>query len=228
LAAARKIWRYRLFTLPIIALGLAGSFYVFAVMSPNYEAGATYILVNPPPPPTPDQIARDPELEHVNADNPYLRFSGQTVLVQVLASRLSSSEGRKRLAAKGADPDYVAAPSPNFGLGAPILEITGTGASPAAAIRSTHLVGAAIAEELDRMQEVRRVAKPYRIRAETAVPANHARLKAAGKLSTLAAVFALGTILMFIVISVLDAIDEVRRDPARNQERAEWPLQAQP
>ena len=213
----RKLWKYKLFTLPIVALVLAGSFYVVAVKAPTYEARSTYILVNPPPPPTETQIARDPALGRVNSDNPYMRYSDQTVLVQVLSSRLNSEEGRRSLAEQGANPNYTAESSPEFGLSAPILRISGTGTTPAAAVRTADLVGLAVTRQLDRMQASRGVDKRYRIKTEAVVAAHDATLKASGKLRALDAVFALGTILMFIVISVLDATSALRAERARNR-----------
>ena len=52
LLIARKIWRYRLVTLPVIALTLLGLFYVMAVKAPEYKVSSSYVLINPPPPPT--------------------------------------------------------------------------------------------------------------------------------------------------------------------------------
>jgi hypothetical protein len=36
LRIVRKIWRYKLLTLPILALVIAGSYYVMAVKPPTY------------------------------------------------------------------------------------------------------------------------------------------------------------------------------------------------
>jgi capsular polysaccharide biosynthesis protein len=206
----RKVWKYRLATLPIVLCVVVGAVYVIAIKPPVYEAAATYILVNPPPPPTQEQIARNPALGSVDADNPYTRFSDSSVLVQVLASRLNSEEGRRGLAARGADPNYTVAPSAEFGFSAPILQITGTGTNPAAAVNTANLVGLALTNELDRMQEIRSVNKEYRIKTEAVVAPHDAKLKASGKLRALVAVLALGTILLFIAISVLDAVSGVR------------------
>jgi len=251
-----KIWRYKLVTIPIFASVLLGAFYVVAVTAPTYEASATYILVNPPPPPTDAQIARDPSLGRVKDDNPYTRFSDQAVLVQVLASRLTSDQTRRVLIARGADANYIAAPSAEFGFSAPILQITGTGTTAAAAVTTTNVVGAALTQELDQMQAVRGVTKGYRITAEAVVAAHDAKLKPSGKLRSLVAVLVLGTILMFMAISVLDALSTLRAqwvrgrtaasddvedsvEPPRtlhrdapsftdpNSEASQWPLEAQ-
>jgi hypothetical protein len=208
----RKIWKYKLATLPIFALILAGAVYVIAVAAPTYEAGSTYILVAPPPPPTDDQIARNPALGRINPDNPYTRYSDQSVLVQILASRLNSDETRRSLAKQGADPNYTVAPSAEFGFSAPIMQITGTGTTAAGAINTAHLVGQGLVRELDRMQRERKVDELYRIKTEAVVTAHDATLKASGKLRSLVAVLALGGILLFIVISVLDALSALRAE----------------
>jgi hypothetical protein len=213
----RKIWKYKLVTLPLMALVLAGACYLVVATAPTYEASSTYILEYPPPPPTDAQIAANPALASVKADNPYTRFADQNVLVQVLTSRLNSEEGRKSLVAQGADRNYTAAPSPELGFSAPILQITGTGTTPEGAINTTNLVGRAAAHELDKMQANRGVDETYRIKAEPVVVAHDATLKASGKLRALVGVLALGTILLFIVISVLDALSALRTEWAERR-----------
>jgi capsular polysaccharide biosynthesis protein len=210
-----KIWKYKLLTLPIIVLILVGAFYVVAVTAPTYESTSTYILVNPPPPPTDEEIARDPALGKIKDDNPYTRFSDQSVLVQVLASRLASEDTRRALAKQGADPNYTATPSAEFGFSAPILQITGMGTSAAQAITTANLVGEALTRELDKMQADRGVDKSYRIKTEAVVPARTATLKPSGKLRALVAVFVLGTVMLFIVISLLDALGALRAEWAK-------------
>jgi len=211
----QKIWKYKFVTIPIVGLVLFLSYYVVVVTAPTYEASATYILVDPPPPPTDADLARDPSLKRPT-DNPYLRFDG-SVLVQVLASRLSSDEVRARLAAQGADAHYVAAPSAEFGFSSPILQVTGSGPTPAAAVNTTNLVGGAVSRELDGLQALRKVDKTYRIRAEAVVAAHDAQLKASGKLRALVGVFVLGAVLLFIAISVLDAVVILRAEWAQRR-----------
>jgi capsular polysaccharide biosynthesis protein len=223
LLIVRKLWRYKLFTLPIFALTVAGAIYVLAIKAPTYESVATYILVNPPPPPTDAKIAADPALGRIDSDNPYLRFSDLTVVAQVLATKLSSEEARKELEKQGADPDYKAEPSPEFGFSSPIIKITGTGTTPNAAANTANLVGEAMTNQLDQMQSARGVDKLYRISVEVIVGAHDATLKASGKLRALVAVFALGAILMFIAVSVMDAISALRMEWAPRRSRDDNP-----
>jgi hypothetical protein len=211
-----KLWKYKFVTLPIVAVTLVGSFYVVAVAAPTYETTASYILVNPPPGPTEADIQQNPALKRVHADNPYTRFSdGGSVLVQVLTSRLSSDATRLMLVKQGADPNYIAAPSVSFGFGVPLLEITGTGTTAAQAVATANLVGQALSNELNRMQAG--IDPTYRINAEDVVPAHDAKLKPTGKLRSLVAVLALGTILLFLAVSVLDAVNALRAQWARRR-----------
>lgn len=221
LAIARKVWRYKFATLPVVVFVLIGTAYVVAVRKPVYEASSTYILVNPPLPPTENDIARDPKLGRIGSDNPYTRFSDQSVVVQLLTSRLSSDLARGELAKRGADPKYVVEPSAEFGFTAPLVHITGTGPSPAAAIRTAEVVGRAVTSELDGMQQARAVAPKYRIDAQRVVAPNNAKLKASGQLRSLVAVFALGAILLFLVVSVADALTTLRMERSGRGVRSE-------
>jgi hypothetical protein len=210
LLIVQKIWRYKLATLPILAFVAIGSFYVIAIKAPVYEASSTYTLLNPPPPPTPDQIAANPKLGRINSNNPYTRFSDQSVVVQVLSTRLSSDEARTAVAKQGANPDYTVAPSVELGYTAPILQVTGTGASPQEAITTANLVGEAAIREL--RSEQAQVAPEFRINMQPVVLAHDAQLKASGQLRALVGVFAIGAILLFVVVSVADALAALRRD----------------
>lgn len=219
LLIVRKIWRYKFATLPILGLVLAAAFFEIAVKPDMYEASATYILVTPPAPPTPDEIARDPKLGK-GADNPYTRYSDQSIVVQVLSSRLNGDDTRARLARQGADSNYTVQPSSEFGFSAPIVSITGTGTSPESAIRTADLVGTALTRTLDDMQKVHGVAQRYRISTQVIVGAHDARLKASGKLRAGVAVIALGTVMLFIVVSLLDGLVAFRRELATSRSTA--------
>jgi len=209
LSIARKVWRYKLVTLPVLLLTVLGAIYVVAVKKPVYEADSSYVLLNPPAPPTAEQIARDRSLRGINADNPYTRFSDQTVVVEVLASRIGSETARKALLKAGADPRYEVTRDSDFGFSSPIVKVAAQGASPAAAMSSAKLIGNALTRELDDMQPG--VDPRYRIKAKQVDPPDHAQLKASGQLRMLVGVLVLGAVLLFIVVSVADAVSTLRR-----------------
>ena len=94
---ARKIWRHKLITVPLILLTLAGAAYVIAVKQPLYEASSSYLMISPPAAPTAEEIARNPELAKVKADNPYTRFVDQSVVIAVLKHTMSTESARRML-----------------------------------------------------------------------------------------------------------------------------------
>jgi hypothetical protein len=215
LLIARKIWRYKFATLPILALIVCGAVMVVAVKEPVYQASSTYILINPPAPPTAEDIARDPTLGRANADNPYTRFPDQSVVVQILASTLGSESARRELVAAGADPRYTVAPTSEFGYSTPIVEIVGVGPTPEVAVGTAKLVGRAAIRQLDRMQQAEGVDRPYRITTQQVDSPDSAQLQASGQLRALVGVLGLGAVLLFVVVSVADALTKLRTERTR-------------
>jgi hypothetical protein len=212
LMIGRKIWRYRLVTLPVIVLTLVGGAYAYLAKESVYEARASYVLINPPDPPTEPEIAARPALGQINADNPYTRFTDQSVVVQVLASTATNESARQALAKAGADDRYRVEPGAEFGYTTPIVEVTGVGSSPEAAIRTAEVVGSAVTKELDRMQEARGIDPGYRIKSQLVDAPDDAELKASGQLRVLIGVLAFGAVLLFVVVSVGDALTTLRTE----------------
>ncbi len=212
LQISRKIWRYRVVTLPVLALTLLGAFYVVAIKKPEYSATTSYVLINPPAPPTADEIAADPKLGRISPDNPFTRFTDQSVVVNLLASSLSNESARRALVQQGADPRYTVAPTGTFGYSSLIMEVTGTGPTPETAIQTARLVGAALTTELERMQASQGVADRYRIQTQRVVAPDHATQRLSGKLRTLVGVFTLGAILLFVVVSAAEGLTELRAE----------------
>jgi hypothetical protein len=218
LSIARKMWRYKLLTLPVILLTFCGAVYAAAFTDPVYEAHASYLLINPPAPPTPEKIARDPSLR--GTDNPYTRFADQSVVVEVLTSALSSESARRELEDAGADTRYTVAPKAAFGYSSsPIVEITGVGLSPNTAIRTAEVVGDALRRELKRMQNDQGIDAQYAITTEQVEAPTDAELRASGQARMLVAVLAVGALLLFVVISVADAVTGLLIE---RRERAAW------
>jgi len=209
-----RVWRHRFITLPVILLTLAGAGYVAAVKKPVYKVSASYLLVNPPAPPTSQEIAADPALAHVRADNPYTRFGNQPVMIDVLSRTLSAPTARQKLLTQGADPSYAVESATTFGFATPVLQITAVGVTPEMASRTATLVSHAVLSELNRLQVKAQVDAPYRITAQQLEPPTAPLPQASGQMRSLVAVLAIGVILLFSVISVADALSAIRRQRA--------------
>jgi capsular polysaccharide biosynthesis protein len=205
-----KLWRYKFVTLPIILLVLVGGFYQVAMTPPVYQASTSYILVSPPAAPTPDQIAQNPKLAR-GSNNPYTRYSDQSVIIQILSTRLGSATSRAALLKQGVDPRFILAPDVSFGFTMPVLQITGLGDTGEEAVKSTKLVGKALLAELAHMQAVENVSPTYQFTAQEIVPVAYPQLKATGKIRSLVAVMVLGGVMLFLAVSILDAIAMLRR-----------------
>ena len=212
LRISRKFWRYRIVTLPIIALTLLGAFYVIAIKAPVYKVSSSYVLINPPPPPTADEIARNPALGRINSDNPYTRFSDQSVIVSLLSSSLSSDTARQQLVSQGADPRYTVAPDLQLGYSSLVVEVTGVGTTPEGAVKTAELVGAGLTSELDRVQASQGVDPQYMIHTQRVVAPDSPTQQVSSTLRPLVAVLAIGAILLLLAISAAEALDTVRTE----------------
>lgn len=217
LLISRKIWRYRLVTLPVIALTLFGVFYVLAIKTPEYKVSSSYVLINPPPPPTADDVARDPKLGRINPNNPYTRFSDPSVVVSLLSSSLSNESARRDLVRAGADPRYTVAPDLQLGYSSLVVEVTGVGSTPQGAVHTAEVVGAALTRELDRVQVSQGVDPHYMIKTQRVVAPDSPTQQVSSTLRPLVGVFAMGAILLLLAVSGADALNTLRAE--RNQRR---------
>ena len=209
---ARRVWRYKLITLPVIVLTIFAAAYVMAVKKPLYEATSSYLLINPPAPPTAEEVARNPALGRIRTDNPFTRFADQGVVIDVLARTMSTDAARRTLVRAGADPAYRVEGGATFGTTSPIVQITGTGTSPDAAMRTAEVVSHAVVGELDRLQKEQEVDPRYRITARHVEGPDGAQLQASGQLRMLIAVLALGTIALFVVVSITEGLSSLQRE----------------
>lgn len=202
-----SIWRHKLVTIPVILLTVLGVFYVLAIKPPVYEASSSFMLVNPPNPPTAAQIAADPALAKINTNNPYVNFGDLTYVADALINLSTSDTAQQALIQAGAHRGYQIALSSDYGS-PPIIEITGVGSSAQEAIRSTNLVTSLAKVDLYQMQKEQHVKPLYMINPVQLVTPVTAHLTQSGKLRTVAAVFGLGILVLFLAISVVDVIEK--------------------
>ena len=212
LQISRKIWRYRIVTLPVIALTLLGALYIVVGKAPVYKVSSSYVLINPPPPPTADEIARDPALGRVNANNPYTQFSDESVIVSLLSNSLSNDTARQALSNAGADPRYTVAPDVALGFSSSVVEVTGVGSSPQAAVKTAELVGTALARELQRLQASQNVDPSYMIKTQQVVAPEGPTLQLSSMARPLIAVLVFGAILLLVVVSAAEAVETLRAE----------------
>jgi hypothetical protein len=215
LSISGAIWRHKLVTIPLIAFILLGALYVVKFKAPVYNSSSSFLLVNPPGPPTAAQIAANPRLGKVNTNNPYANFGDLNVTADAVLSVLTSPSSQQALAEAGADPRYQAALSSAFGT-PPIIQITGVGSSAQEAIKTANLVTNAAITDLHQLQKSQGVNPSYMITSVKLVPPIAATKSSSGKLRTLIALVGLGVILLFVAVSVMDVIGKRRKDDVRS------------
>jgi hypothetical protein len=125
---------------------------------------------------------------------------------------MSAESVRNTLVRAGADPRYTLKSATEFGASVPIIQVKALASTPQRAMRSAEVVARAVVAELDRMQKAHDVDPGYRITAMQVEIPDGARLKASGQLRMLVGVLGLGTVLLFIVVSVTDALEGLRRE----------------
>jgi hypothetical protein len=210
LSISRTVRRHKLATLPVIILMFIGITYTLLLKAPVYHATSSYILISPPVPASPNQIASNPALANVNSDNPYVRFGDLGVMVEVLTQSLGTDQERASLLKEGVNPLYTIGPDISLTTTAPIMDVTGVGSTPSEAIRSAILVGRAITTKLGQMQGAQHVGQYYWITSLQLTVPDHAQLQVSSKLRMLVAVLAFGVIILFLEVSTLNALAERR------------------
>lgn len=209
MSIVQAVWRHKLATIPVFLLVALGVAYVMVVKPPVYQASSSILLIGPPNPPTQEQIAASPRLQKINTNNPYVNFNDLPVVADAVIEVVSSSSGSQALAQEGVSPQYQVVLSTDYG-NPPIIEITGVGASPEAAIRSANLVTQAAQADLKMMQEDQGVDPLYMISTTELVAPHQATTKVSAKLRTLVVVLGLGAVMLLVAVSVAD-VSEKRR-----------------
>jgi capsular polysaccharide biosynthesis protein len=212
LALFTTLRRHKLLVALAMLLSVGGDAYIAFGIPPQYESKAQYVLILPPSPPTDPQIQRDPSLAKINTNNPFLRLPSLSVVVDVVAQRVSGDTVRRALLAQGADQNYLIASTNAIGAGT-VIDITGTGTSAAQARRTLELVSARMKTELHDMQKVDGADDRYLVQAIPINPPTDPVLKITSTIRSIIGVTAAGMVLLFALISIAEAMGPRRTKP---------------
>jgi hypothetical protein len=220
LSISRVIWRHKLLVLPVIALTFVAAFYFLAFSKPLYEMTDDYVLAPPPTAPTAAQIAQDPSLAKINPDNVYARFYDQSIIGDALAARMSSQLTQSALVKEGADPRYTVTLTSVNGTTEPGVEVLGTGSTVAESLKTSDLVGVALKNNLYDLQSAQGTNPYYMFTAIQVANSGPPQVKLSSKLRSVLAVLGVGALLLFVVVSLGDAIDKKRAERRSQAMRA--------
>jgi hypothetical protein len=213
ISIVRAVWRHKFVTIPVILFTCLGAFYVAVVKTPVYQATESFALVYPPAPPTATEIAANPKLGKISPANPLQAYSDPSAVTQIVISLASTSSSQQALAKAGAGTQWQISPSAGS---SEILDVSGVGPTAQAALLSAHLVTKAAEHALYQIQENQGVNPTYMITSyELDIP-NQAAQKLSSKLRPLVAVLGAGLLLLFIAISIAEAMTSRRIEPSDN------------
>jgi hypothetical protein len=209
---SRTVWRHKLATIPVLLIILLGVAYVLVVKTPIYQAQSSYILLPAPTtPPTADQLAHDPAFKRVKPNNPFTGYGNLSTVGNLLTEVMSGADERRVLAKQGVTGSYIVAPLTTPYGNDPIVQVTARGPSAAAAMKSATLVGKAFQTHLADIQASQGTSKRYWIGSLELSRPDRAQQQTSSKLRDLIAVIAVGVILLFVVVSTMNAREERKR-----------------
>jgi hypothetical protein len=199
-SAAHALWRFKMTSLTIIVLTLAGCAYVTFGVTEFYRSTTSYLLINP----------ASASVDKQKQANPFLRYDDPSVLITTVGIRLDGAQARAELLSKGAAPGYEVAPSERSAAINSIADIKVEAPSRAAAVRTAEVVGAAFVEELQAVQAAQAVRPRYMI---TSVPVGQPAVPTAPsnlKLWLLVAIVGAGSYVLLVVVYGLSIRDRRR------------------
>jgi hypothetical protein len=205
LSIVQTIWRHKLATASAILVTVVGAFYILAVQPPVYHASSSLLFLSPQGPPSKAQIAADPSLATISNDNPYATL-GELWTASAVVSAVSGDSPPAQVTLS-ADTDTP-----------PIVEIAGTGANAQVAIANVNQATNQVTTMLSQMQQRAGVNQRYMIKAVELTAPTSAQKSTSAKLRPLIAVLAAGVILLLVLVSVGQALEERRAGGSKKRQ----------
>lgn len=206
----RALRRNRWLVLPVLIITLAGAGWALFVRPATYQVRSSVLLVPPPPAPTEAELDQHPRLRKLNYDNPYGRNYDPTVLIALVSIPITSPAGRAEIEKAGGDERFTVAQTTRYGVNSPFADITSSGSSAEAAIASNLLVIKTFERELARLQQKEEVSPGYLITARVAGEPATALVRTTDVGKLLLAIIGTGTLGIFAVVSIGDAVRQTR------------------
>lgn len=200
----RDHWIAALAVVVLTAAGMAGA---AAVTPTTYTAPASYALLFPPRPPTPQDAVENPKLRRLVVSNPLLNFDSKGTATEVLAARMQSDDVRGRLREAGLDGDYEVAVRTTgvVGSGSPILTLTARDTTRARVLDGARALDRQLRAELRGLQGAAVRHPAYLVRPAVMQAPGRVDTAPLSRIRVLVAVFAAGLLILITLLSILDA-----------------------
>lgn len=202
------LWRHKVSMITVLVLTLAAATYVFFYAPRSYMASTVYVLVTPRVPSV-EEMRSDPALAAANSDNPYLRSADSSLITQVMATKLSSTDVVDSLKAAGLSPDYTVTLPATTGAGQ-LIRMEATGSSPQLAITTAEALGQRLTAKLRDAQKVNGADDRYLFTALQIDPPSKATEQFSSRLRSMIVVLIGGVILLFGAVSIARMLESSR------------------
>ncbi|MFP3579207.1 chain-length determining protein [Arthrobacter sp. SIMBA_036] len=209
LAVIKALWHHKFVVIPALLLTAFAAVYVYAFAPRSYQAQATYAIVNPKVP-TASELERNPSLQDLNSDNPYLRASDSSLIAQVEATRLKADSVGSALSKQSLSTDYTVERSPNSFL----LDISAVSPKKEVATATVQALGAKMQQDLKQIQTVNGAADRFLFTTVVVTPPDNAIEQFSSRLRSLIVVIVGGLVLTFGAVSAARALETARMKSA--------------
>lgn len=205
----RVLWRSKWVALPILLATLAAVFYVLQLAPRRYESTMTYAVINPQVP-SQEQLNNDPALRKLNSNNPYLRSSDNSLIVQSLITKLNDKSSQDALKQEGHSSEYevTRGGGGNYNF---LVDIQGVSSSPTDTVATTTAVGKLLEQDLYSIQKVEGADDTYLFTSLVVSPPSNATEQFSSRLRSAIAVAVAGLVLMFGVVAFMHMLRRRRR-----------------
>jgi hypothetical protein len=203
LSLMRLIRLHKAVSAIIVVATLGACLFVVFRAPETYEATSSYVLIEPPAPPTAAEIRADPNLRGAGSDNPYNRYSDPSVILNVVARKATDETVQQRAAKTGADVNFDVSPSRRFGGTSPILDVAASGPTEEEVLATLRFLGLQVAKELRQTQADEGVDPRYMFTTRVVESPEEATRLYSGTVRSLVGLLALGALVLVLVLAVL-------------------------
>jgi hypothetical protein len=185
MSLARLIARHWRVTVPAAVLTFMLVVAAFMLKSPSYTAGASVVLISPAVPSAED----NPGVAPSTGDNPFTRYGDPATVADIVARKMNGDDIQAELKAEGVTGYTVVANRLTRG---PVIDVTGTGPDPAAAMGSAKATVAKFDSVLNDLQLAVGADPDYLFTSDALEPPDTAHAQVGSTVRTAIALMALG------------------------------------
>ncbi|MGA8787921.1 MAG: chain-length determining protein [Paenarthrobacter sp.] len=204
-AVIKTLWHHKFVVLPVLLVTVLAAVYVYSFAPRSYEAKATYAIVNPKIP-TALELEKNPALNLLNSDNPYLRSADSSLIAQVVGTRLNDDTTGDALLREGLSTDFtVQRPPASF-----LIEIAAASESKDKAVATVKALGSRLEADLLAIQSINGADERFLYTSLMVAAPDNATEQFSSRLRSLIVVLVAGIVLTFGAVSIARGLETSR------------------